>query len=251
MARAKSKAKAKPKAKPKAKAKAKRRGTPVKSPKLKRKLAAAKGAATRKIARERELESQRASEQAEYEKLDADERARVREDRKEQKRAKARARQLATRAVAGGRSVLGQLEDALGRMKARAPFAVGLKIENSPVYETGTNPWLLLGSFKPRTPRSWAHIGRMFAVWEDDLTLHVMIHPRRTTLIRITYDQPEKGHATSGYSPVKPGSWDNVISECRRKLIGGDWTDPDEDSIAAKYENTRVLFIDVLFSANT
>jgi hypothetical protein len=218
------------------------------SPKIKRQLAAAKGAATRKANRI-------AAREAEIKKFDAKRLAKAKAKKAKTRRDKARARSNANlRNNPGAQSLLERLEEAYLRMQESAGHKLFLRVERSPIYQTGEQPWLILGAFRPRTPLTWVQIGRIFETWRDDLILEAVVHPDRYAQIRMTYDAPDprdKGVPTGGYTPAGVGSWQIVIEEAADKLVGyGGSDDPDENSIAFKYADTRVLRIDVLFSAS-
>ncbi len=218
------------------------------SPAAKRKLAAAKAAITRKA-------NLRARQDAEAASFNKKLREKAKLKKQKTRKAKAAARQLATRARPGGQpSIIVQLEDAYETMRQLSPYAMSLEIEHSPVTDRGLQPWLLLGDFETQESITWAELGRVFQIWENDLFLAAAINPDRYSLIRIIYlrydEDGEPVGEPEGYSPASSGSWDSVISECVADLIGYDYNDPDEDSLAAIYQNTAILSVEVLFSAS-
>lgn len=235
--------------KPPVKKPAKKAAPPAKprSPKIKRQLAAAKANATkRRKAREaREAESKA---QAKQRALDA------KRKRKRDKKAKATARQKATRARKGGLSLLATLENAYRTMQSVATYALGLSIERSPVMERGQQPWLLLGTFTPEEPMTWSDVGRVTQIWRDDDITIATVHPQRYSFLRYVYqlldDEGEAVGKPQGYAPHSSGGWEKVINEAVEKLIGDDYQDPDEGSMAARYPNTQILAIEVLWSAS-
>lgn len=157
-----------------------------------------------------------------------------------------RDRQLHRRA---DQDLIDQLLDAYERMRETSPVSLSLTTENAPVVVTGTQPWLLLGTFAPVEPTTYAELDGILRTWEDDLTLEVMINPDRYAWIRIVYQEyDEDGDPVGkpeGYAPTSAGPWASVISETR-----SDFDITDAGSVSNRYQNSTVGLIEVYLSAN-
>lgn len=232
--------------KPRTKSKPKPKAKPARltAADKRRKLAAAKGAATRK-------RNEMARREAESKAFRAKLAKKARLKKKRERKAKATARQLATRAKKGGKSLLAQLEGAYGTMAETSPYPLAVSIERSPVMDKGRQPWLLQGTFIPEG-LGWAEVGEICKRWEDDLILETTINSQRYSFIRFLYQRyDEDGDPVGepqGYSATSSGPWGYVISETVGAIIGDEFL--DDDSLAVLYENTAILEIQVLWSAS-
>lgn len=127
------------------------------------------------------------------------------------------------------------------RNKAAELYPTSLEITEA---EVGARiPWLVVGRFDLVEAIGYAELDEVFRYWESDLLLEARIHPQRLSQIRIVYSDPNAKRGESDSIVAHTGPWESVISETAAEL------DPsDEDSLAARYENTTVPHFYVYFS---
>ena len=113
--------------------------------------------------------------------------------------------------------------------------------------------WLVVGRYTPVHPVGYLRLAQAFRRVDADHLLAARIHPQRYAQIRIVYEDPhsQRGEGDSIVSEVGP--WEFVLSELIRDLIGTgriglDGGPVDEDSLAARYEHTRVPMFYAYFS---
>lgn len=107
--------------------------------------------------------------------------------------------------------------------------------------------WMAVGRFDPDDGIGYAELAHGLTLVERDDFLSADINPNRLSQIRIIFNDPnERRHeADSVLSTIGP--WDYVISDQIRELVGASWESPGEDSLAARYENTRIEKFYVFF----
>lgn len=107
--------------------------------------------------------------------------------------------------------------------------------------------WLVVGKFVPQESIGYADLANAFGLVESDLVLEALIHPQRLSQIRVVYADPNAVRGEGDSIVSKIGAWEYIVSELVREMggISGD----DEESLAVRYQATRIPAFYIYFSA--
>jgi hypothetical protein len=135
-------------------------------------------------------------------------------------------------------------DDAIGWLEHMTPSGWSLDFTEAEIAADRRGPWLVVGKFQPMGNTRYRDLWEVVRDWRDDLVLDSAINPNRIACIRIVYEDPADKRG-SGDSVVSHfGVWDLVVSDMTKEL------DPnDDDSLAARYADTRVRTVYVYFAA--
>lgn len=108
-------------------------------------------------------------------------------------------------------------------------------------------PWLAVGRYDPQEPIGYADLARALNLVRVDLTLEAVIHPQRLSQIRVVYADPDAIRGEGDSIVSKIGAWEFIIAELVREIGGVD--DEDEESLARRYQATKVPMFYLYFSS--
>lgn len=110
-------------------------------------------------------------------------------------------------------------------------------------------PWLVVGKYTPEEPIGYGQLAEAFMRVMDDLLLEADLGPQRFTQIRVLFHDPKAKFGEGDAVISKVGAWEFVWSDLVGELVGsGDADSPDEDSLAARYQQTSVPIFYVFLS---
>jgi hypothetical protein len=135
-------------------------------------------------------------------------------------------------------------DEAIGWLEHMTPGGWSLDFTEAEIAADRRGPWLVVGKFQPIGNTLYRDLWEVVRDWRDDLVLDSAINPNRIACIRIVYEDPSDKRG-SGDSVVSHfGVWDLVVSDMTKEL------DPnDDDSLAARYADTRVRTVYVYFAS--
>lgn len=125
-------------------------------------------------------------------------------------------------------------------------FPVSLAITEAEA--SARTPWLVVGRFDFDQAVSYAELGEVIDIWDQDVMLAARINPQRLSQIRIIYNDPKDVRGASDTVVSKTGAWEYILSDLRNELIG--FAPDDPDALAVRYEATAVQTIYVYFSSD-
>lgn len=123
------------------------------------------------------------------------------------------------------------------------------ELEGEPARTAATTPWLVVGRYDPQDEIDYQTLAEAFQMLADDLPLEVAIGGQRLSQIRIVFHDPrsKRGEGDSVISRI--GAWTFILGDLIGELIGSDIEDPDEGSLAGRYDQTSVPMWYIFFSS--
>ena len=113
-------------------------------------------------------------------------------------------------------------------------------------------PWLVVGRFDLHEPVSYGDLALAFARVQDAqvselLSLEEWVNPQRMSQIRVVFSDPRTVRGEGDSIVSKIGAWQFVLADLVFELVGQGPADPE--SLAVRYQETRVSTFYVYFSA--
>jgi hypothetical protein len=113
--------------------------------------------------------------------------------------------------------------------------------------ENMRTPWLAIGRYDPQEPIGYLDLAHALDRVRSDLGLEAAIHPQRLSQIRVVYADPDAVRGEGDSIVSKIGAWEFIVAELVREI--GGVGDDDEESLALRYQATKIPAFYVYFSA--
>jgi hypothetical protein len=108
--------------------------------------------------------------------------------------------------------------------------------------------WLVVGRFDPAVEISYEDLARGIQAVANDVILETRINSQRLAQIRVVFHDPKSGRQESDSVVSKIGAWEYILSDLVGELVGSNLEHPDDDSLAARYDETIVPKFYIFFS---
>lgn len=123
------------------------------------------------------------------------------------------------------------------------------ELEGAPAQLAAQTPWLIVGRFDPQDEIDYQTLATALQMLADDLPLEVAIGGQRLSQIRIVFHDPKSKRGEGDSVVSRIGAWEFILGDLIGELVGSDIEDPDEDSLAGRYDETSVPHFYVFFSS--